>query len=72
MNRTMANEISLEKLIIGDRAEFVRLVDMYSGSIYRLGFKMLGNPQDAEDVLQTTFLNALMHLPGFEGRSSVR
>jgi RNA polymerase sigma-70 factor (ECF subfamily) len=71
MNTTMANEISLEKLIKGDRAEFARLVDMYSGSIYRLGFKMLGNPQDAEDVLQNTFLNALMHLPGFEGRSSV-
>ena len=67
----MPNEISLEKLIAGDRAEFARLVDEYSGSIYRLGLKMLGNPQDAEDVLQNTFINALMHLASFGGRSSV-
>lgn len=67
----MQNEISLEKLVAGDRAEFARLVDVYSGSIYRLGLKMLGNPQDAEDVLQNTFMNALLHLSTFEGRSSV-
>jgi RNA polymerase sigma-70 factor (ECF subfamily) len=67
----MTNEISLETLIAGDRAEFARLVDMYSSSIYRLGLKMLAHPQDAEDVLQNTFLNALIHLPKFEGRSSI-
>lgn len=67
----MQTEISLEKLVSGDRAEFVRLVDVYSGSIYRLGLKILGTPQDAEDVLQNTFLNALTHLSSFEGRSSV-
>lgn len=67
----MPNEISLEKLIAGDRAEFARLVDTYSGSIYRLGLKMLGHPQDAEDVLQNTFMNALLHLSSFAGRSSI-
>ena len=71
MDRTMENEVSLELLISGDRAEFARLVDMYSSSIYRLGLKMLGNSQDAEDVLQNTFLNALTHLSSFEGRSSI-
>lgn len=67
----MQNEISLDALIAGDRAEFARLVDTYSSSIYRLGLRMLGNPQDAEDVLQNTFINALTHLPTFEGRSSL-
>lgn len=71
MNQTMPTDISLEALIAGDRAEFARLVDAYSSPIYRLGLRMLGNPQDAEDVLQNTFLNALTHLPGFEGRSSL-
>nr|MBP8164337.1 sigma-70 family RNA polymerase sigma factor [Anaerolineales bacterium] len=32
---------------------------------------MLGSPQDAEDVLQNTFLSALTHLSNFEGRSSI-
>ncbi len=65
------NGLSLERLQAGDRTEFARLVDAYSGPIYRLGLRMLGNPQDAEDVLQNTFLNALTHLSGFEGRSSL-
>lgn len=67
----MTKEISLDALIAGDRAEFARLVDLYSSSIYRLGLKMLANPQDAEDVLQNTFMNALTHLASFEGRSSI-
>src|SRR5512134_2974232 len=71
MNTTMPPEISLEALIAGDRAEFARLVDVYSSPIYRLGLRMLGNPQDAEDVLQNTFLNVLTHITEFEGRSSL-
>jgi RNA polymerase sigma-70 factor, ECF subfamily len=71
MDRTMPNEISLEALKAGDRAEFARLVDEYSSPIYRLGLRMLGNPQDAEDVLQNTFINALTHIQNFEGRSSL-
>lgn len=67
----MENEISIEAIIAGDRAEFARLVDAYSSPIYRLGLRMLGNPQDAEDVLQNTFINALTHLKSFEGRSNI-
>ena len=64
-------DISIEALRNGDRAEFARLVDAYSAPIYRLGLRMLGNEQDAEDVLQNTFINALTHLSSFEGRSSI-
>lgn len=67
----MQPEISLEALKSGDRAEFARLVDTYSSPIYRLGMRMLGNAQDAEDILQNAFLNALIHLPQFEGRSNL-
>lgn len=71
MVETTIQEISIEALRDGDRAEFARLVDTYSAPIYRLGLRMLGNEQDAEDILQNTFLSALTHLSTFEGRSSV-
>jgi len=71
MDKITPNEISLEALIAGDRTEFARLVDEYSSPVYRLGLRMLGNPQDAEDVLQNTFINALTHIQNFEGRSSL-
>ncbi len=64
-------ELSIEALRAGDREEFSRLVDAYSGPIYRLALKMLGIPTDAEDVLQNTFLKAFQHLKDFEGRSSL-
>ena len=62
-------EFSLDALRAGDRAEFARLVDAYSGFVYRLAIKMLENPQDAEDVLQETFIKAFRHLGNFDGRS---
>ena len=64
-------EISIEALRAGDRHEFARLVDTYSGALHRLALKMLGNEPDAEDVLQNTFLKAFQHIGGFEGRSSL-
>lgn len=64
-------DISLEALQAGDRAEFSRLVDAYSTQIYRLALKMLGDEQDAEDVLQNTFMKALQSIDKFEGRSSL-
>lgn len=62
---------SLEALRNGDRAEFARLVEMYSPMIYRLGLKMLNNPQDAEDILQETFIKAYRHIGKFDGRSNI-
>jgi RNA polymerase sigma-70 factor (ECF subfamily) len=64
-------EISIEALRSGDREEFSRLVDSYSGQIYRLALRMLGIPSDAEDVLQNTFMKAFQHIKDFEGRSSI-
>ena len=66
-----SNEFSVEALRTGDKAEFARLMDAYSAPIYRLALKMLADPQDAEDVLQTTFLKAFQHIGEFEGRSSL-
>jgi RNA polymerase sigma-70 factor (ECF subfamily) len=65
------SEISIEALRRGDRGEFARLVDAFSGPLYRLALKMLGNASDAEDALQNTFLKAFQHVDTFEGRSSL-
>lgn len=64
-------DFALEALRNGDRAEFSRLVDAYSSAIYRLGIKMLEDPNDAEDILQETFIKAYRHLKNFDGRSSL-
>ena len=65
------NDISIEALRSGDKHEFARMVDAYSGPLYRLALKMLGNEPDAQDVLQNTFLKAFQHIREFEGRSKL-
>lgn len=70
-NKQTTEDFSLEALRAGDRSEFARLVETYSALIYRLGLRMLDDPQDAEDVLQETFIKAFRHLGGFDGRSSL-
>jgi RNA polymerase sigma-70 factor (ECF subfamily) len=67
----IANTISLEALKAGDREAFARLVDETSTHIYRVVLQILGDDQDAEDVLQEKYIKALRALPEFEGRSSL-
>lgn len=55
----------------GDRQAFARLVEETSTQIYRTARQILGDEQDAEDVLQETYMKALKALPTFEGRSSL-
>lgn len=69
--KRLKEDFSLEALRAGDRAEFARMMDAYSGLIYRLAIKMLDNPQDAEDVLQETFIKAYRNISKFAGRSSL-
>jgi RNA polymerase sigma-70 factor (ECF subfamily) len=66
-----ANTISLEALKAGDREAFARLVDETSAHIYRVARQILDDDQDAEDVLQDTYIKAFRALPDFEGRSSL-
>lgn len=49
----------------GSYAAFEELVNRYEKKIYRLGLNLTGNPEDAEDLLQETFLKAFQHLPTF-------
>lgn len=63
--------VNLETLRSGDQGEFAKLVELYSEKIYALALRMLNNQQDAEDVLQETFLKAYKALPGFEGKSTL-
>jgi RNA polymerase sigma-70 factor (ECF subfamily) len=63
--------ISIEALQAGDREAYAAMVEQYSDQLYRLAFRMLGNPQEAEDVVQETYLNAFRAIHRFEGRSSL-
>ena len=53
----------------GDLDAFEELMNRHSQRVYRTLVGILGNPDDARDAMQDTFLKAFQHLAGFEGRS---
>jgi RNA polymerase sigma-70 factor (ECF subfamily) len=53
----------------GDASAFSALLKRYEGKIFRLAMNITQNREDAEDVLQETFLKAYEHLDQFQGNS---
>ncbi len=49
----------------GRKELFNRLVQRYERALYNFGMKMCGEPRDAEDVVQDTFLNVYRYLKDF-------
>ncbi len=45
------------------------LVERHSRSVFRLAFRMTGNQQDAEDLVQETFLRAFRQIRKYDGRA---
>jgi RNA polymerase sigma-70 factor (ECF subfamily) len=60
----------VERARSGDSDAFRLLVEQHSRAVFRLAFRMTGNEQDAEDVVQETFLRAYRQLDKYEARSS--
>jgi RNA polymerase sigma-70 factor (ECF subfamily) len=54
----------------GDSDGFRLLVERHSRNVFRLAYRMTGNEQDAEDIVQETFLRAYRQLNRYELRST--
>jgi RNA polymerase sigma-70 factor (ECF subfamily) len=52
----------------GDRRAATELVDRYQRRLFTAAYRMLGNVQDAEDVVQTVFGNAFVALATYDPR----
>ena len=53
----------------GDTAAFGELVRRYQDRLYNTVYRLVGNAEDAQDVVQDAFLHAYQSLDGFKGDS---
>ncbi|HHM02001.1 MAG TPA: sigma-70 family RNA polymerase sigma factor [Caldithrix abyssi] len=60
----------IERAKKGDPHAQSLLVNQYSKRVYNLALRILRNREEAEDVLQETFLTVINKLDTFDGRSS--
>lgn len=56
----------------GDEDACRALVDEHSRGVYRMAYRMMGCVEDAEDVVQETFVRAFNQLGRFEARAHFR
>jgi RNA polymerase sigma-70 factor, ECF subfamily len=69
--KNLSDEELFELSLQSNYEAFELLVKRYEDRIYRLGLKMLRSPEDAEDLLQKTFLSVFEKMDQFRGESSV-
>ncbi len=58
------------RCLSGEQSAYVELYDLYSGQLYRLVYSMLGDREDAEEVLQDSFEYAFRRLDHYDARKS--
>ena len=58
----MTDDLLIDKTLAGDTAAFGDLVQKYQDRLFHSISHVLGSVQDAEDVLQETFVQAFLKL----------
>ena len=55
-----------------ERSEYDRIVETYLDTVYRAALGFCGSVQDAEDIVQNTFLKLLLKAPEFQDEEHIR
>ena len=60
----------IKRALGGDQSGYAELYDRFAASLYRLCYSLLMNEQDAEDILQDSFLYAFKNLRRYDSRKA--
>ena len=63
-------QLLIQRILAGDRSQFSYFVKRYQDMAFTLAFRMVGDHQDAEDVVQDAFVKAFESLSRFELKSA--
>lgn len=62
----------IAECIAGNEAAIERLVREYETGVFRLAVSIVGDPAEANEVMQETFLSALRALPSYQEKKSLK
>ena len=56
--QTMGSKDNIQAAAAGDHRAFAAIVEQYRQMVWRVALRMLGDPDEAEDAVQETFIRA--------------
>src|SRR5215470_15179393 len=65
-----SDAVAVERTLGGEREAYRVLVERHSAYVYRLAYRMTGNKEDAEEVVQEAFLRGYQKLQQFAGNAN--
>ena len=63
------DEVLVATAKLGDHPAFAELWTRHSNTAFKMAYRIMGNRDDAEDVIQDAWMNAYVHLKTFDGRA---
>jgi len=66
----ISDAVAVGRTLAGEREAYRVLVERHSQYVYRLAYRMTGNKEDAEEVVQEAFLRAYQKLQQFAGNAN--
>lgn len=66
----MSDEEIVGKVLNGETSLYEQLMRKYNQQLYRISMSIIADDKEAEDIMQTAYLNAYRQLAGFKQQSS--
>lgn len=66
----MSDEEIVVRILNGETRLYEKLMRKYNQQLYRISMSIINDDKEAEDIMQTAYLNAFRQLKNFEQRSS--
>lgn len=60
----------IDRCKTGDQKAFYEIYKLYSTAMLNICYRVLGNQEEAEDVLQEAFVSAFKHISSYQGKAS--
>ncbi len=68
--KTMTDEETVELIIKGEKSLYENLMRKYNSRMFRISMSIIDDDMEAEDIMQTAYINAYRQLSAFNHKSS--
>ena len=67
---TISDEEIIGRVLSGEKYMYELLIRRFNTRLYRICMSIVNDDMEAEDVMQTAYINAYLNLSGFQGKAS--